>query len=567
MDGTFTMPDAAPPLTKELKKDKKKLDSLYSPFLMKFFGPTGVLVKAFDKIMTDTVMVQLIQLIRIVDALYSKATGQWKKDEKDKKEEAPDGKKKHWITEKWQKVIKSNFFQKTMGFLKSMATTNFITTLLTFLVLLKMGILQRFIPFIISVVGDAVQSLIGFLPQLAKMFWKILTETAPKIFSEIFRTIFKTLGIENETLLKFSDGLAKILPMLLTGLWLFDKISAVLPVFTIIGKVFSFLLWVVKAIWFVIEMIAFVTGIAVGWVVAIIAAVILIGVLVWKFRKEIWDFLKWIGNAFYDYVIAPITAIFVVLGSLFYDFVIKPIWDALVWVSGLFYKYIMKPVGKAISWVMKKFVALITSFIGIFKKAFKWIGDLLYKIFVAPIKSLFSALAAVAAPVIEKIQPIINFIKGIFDTVQGKAKWLLDSISETVKGIFQWFGGASAFGGYDWGRNISSGQQSEFLAKKAQLESNIYIQKAQEGKSLQQAKDEGVRFTDAQAKAYERMLEFKKENKDADLVDIMAAQSTGILEFLDGIKNSTENQNRAKDALNFFGSDTNTKSNTTKPTT
>lgn len=567
MDGTFTMPDAATPLTKELKKDKKKLDSLYSPFLMKFFGPTGVLVKAFDKIMTDTVMVQLIQLIRIVDALYSKATGQWKKDEKDKKEEAPDGKKKHWITEKWQKVIKSNFFQKTMGFLKSMATTNFITTLLTFLVLLKMGILQRFIPFIISVVGDAVLSLIEFLPQLAKMFWKILTETAPKIFSEIFRTIFKTLGIENETLLKFSDGLAKILPMLLTGLWLFDKISSVLPVFTLIGKVFKYLWVAVKGIWFVIQMISFVTGIAIGWIVLIIAAVVLIGVLVWKFRKEIWDFLKWIGNAFYDYVIAPITAIFVVLGFLFYDFVIKPIWDALVWVGGLFYTYIMKPVGKAISWVMKKIVGLITGFIGIFKKAFKWIGDLLYKIFVAPIKSLFSALAAVAAPVLEKIQPIIDFISGIFVTVQGKAKWLLDSISETVRGIFQWFGGASAFGGYDWGRNISSGQQSEFIAKKAQLESNIYIQKAQEGKSLQQAKDEGVRFTDAQAKAYERMLELKKENKDADLVDIMAAQSTGILEFLDGIKNSTENQNKAKDALNFFGSDTNTKSNTTKPIT
>ena len=85
MDGTFTMPDATTPLTKELKKEKKKLDKLYSPFLMKFFGPTGVLVKAFDKIMTDTVMVQLIQLIRIVDALYSKATGQWKKDEKDKR--------------------------------------------------------------------------------------------------------------------------------------------------------------------------------------------------------------------------------------------------------------------------------------------------------------------------------------------------------------------------------------------------------------------------------------------------------------------------------------------------
>lgn len=558
MDGTLVMPDVATPLTKELKKEKKKLDSLYSPFLMKFFGSTGTLVKAFDKIMTDTVMVQLIQLIRIVDALYSKATGQWKKEEKEKDPES-EKKKKHWITEKWQKIIKSNFFQKALGFLKSMATTNFITTLLTFLVLLKMGILQRFIPFIISVVGDAVQSLIGFLPQLAKMFWKILTETAPKIFSEIFRTIFKTLGIENETLLKFSDGLAKILPMLLTGLWLFDKISSVLPVFTIIGKIFKYLWVAVKAIWFVIQMIAFVTGITIGWIVAIIAAVVLIGVLVWKFRKEIWDFLKWIGNAFYDYVIAPITAIFVVLGFLFYDFVIKPIWDSLVWVSRLFYKYIMKPVGKAISWVMKKFVALITSFIGIFKKAFKWIGDLLYKIFVAPIQSIFQALASVAAPVLDKIQPIIDFISGIFDTVQGKAKWLLDSISETVKGIFQWFGGASAFGGYDWARNISSGQQSAFIKKKAELEQNKYVSTAQRGLNLEEAKKEGLTFTKDQEAAYNKMVDIKRANKEADLTDILAAQSAGILNFLDGVKNEKETSNTAESILKFVSNQTGTK--------
>lgn len=508
MDGTLVMPDVTTPAGKE----NKKLEKVYSPFLMKFFNYGGVLPKAISKVLEETVMIQLIQLLKIVDNLADKLTVRLKDDEKNEEKDS-EKKKKSWIVDKWQKIIKSNFFQKTIGFLKSLASVSFVTTLLTFLVLLRMGIIQRFIPFIISVVGDAIISLIKFLPQLAKIFWKILTETLPAILKEIFRTIFSMLGIENKTLLKFADFIADWLPLIVAGAWL---ISTLMPIISAVGAAISLLASPITLI-----------------VIAVVALV----ALVWTFRKEIWEFLKWIGNAFYDYVIKPIVKYF-------------------KWMGGLYYKYLVKPFIKAVKWIIQKNIQVITIFFNLFKKGFKALTDFFYKIFIAPVKSLFASLASVAAPVIEKVRPIIEFISKIFTTIKNKIETVFKSISDTISELFAWFAGAGAFGGVDWMR-LDEGQRSRYASKKAKLEKDRYVQAAQQGISVEQAKKEGLITTEEQARKYQELLTLKQENPNADIASILAAQSEGILKFLDGVKDNQEG--RASNALSFVQSNTGTK--------
>ena len=118
-------------------------------FLMKYFGPSGTFTVSVSKL-NGMLLSQFSRLLGLIEKLNFLFSDKNEKDDKEGKKDEGDKKKRSWITEKWQKIIKSNFFQKTLGFLKSLATVNFITQLLTFLILLRMGIFQTFIPFIVS---------------------------------------------------------------------------------------------------------------------------------------------------------------------------------------------------------------------------------------------------------------------------------------------------------------------------------------------------------------------------------------------------------------------------------
>ena len=558
MEPSLTMPDASIPQTKVLKKEKEKVDKIYGPFMMKFFSSTGSFTLAL-KTLHNQLMVQLTNMLDAMDVVATNTGDAQKFNEKEK---TPDKEKKKqsWISEKWQKVIKSNFFQKTLGFLKGLASVNFITQLLTFLILLRMGIIQKFLPWFLGIIGGAITTLIKFLPTLLKFFWNLLWNVIPGILKQIFRSVIDMFGLTNPIWKKISDVIAQFLPLLLAIIWavgfLAPIVSFIVSAVSVIGTVISVIGTVLSVIGSIIAFIFSPIGLIIAAVVGLVA-------LVWIFRKEIWNFLVWIGTAFYKYVISPIVAILTIIAMLYYEYIIKPLISFFTWLGGLFYNYVIAPIWKGVKWVFTKYIDMGKWVFKMMKKGFSTLVSFFTSTFVDPIKRLFSAIASIASPVIEALAPILSAIGSVFSTIKDKIKNVLGSISDIIQDIFKWFGGAAAFGGYDWA-TVGAEKRSQFMENKSKFETNKYVQMAQSGLTETAARAEveksGGKFDTWQ---YQNLQAVKAKNKDAELADILAAQASGILKFLDGVKEDDSSKTIGA-ALQFVTNNTSTQKNTVK---
>lgn len=515
MDG-LVLPDLTKPLTKKMKEESIKIEKLYSPFMESFFGQNnGAFTLAVGN-MVDNILNKLANMFEVMQGLYKESE---ETNERERRKEDPQREKKEsWIMERWQRVIKTGFFQQTLGFLKGIASVNFITQVLTFLLLLRLGIFQRFFPLITSVVGSALESLVKAIPEIVMWIWNMLNDTLPKIVSSLFTTVLKTAGVENEAFYKLADVLAKGLPMLLAMAWLFSKLGPVISAlssflvfikafpamvkgaiislgklilapFKLVGSVLSLIgLGIIK----LLALVGIVVSLP-AWVVGAIAvAVVAIGALIWKFRKQIGDFFSSVWEG---------------MKNIFFNLI-----DSLG-------EYISK------GWNM---------------------------IIVDPIKRVFRALKRLADPVFTKISPIINAISSIFGTIDIQINSMIDSIKSALDSMLDWFSDISSFGAYDW-MTMDSKKKQEFQSTRASLRENALVQFAS-GEISEEEAAKKLGRKDGSLSA-QQMAEVQKmwslqtgEFKNTDIATIIAASMEGVI---DKISTKSESQKRIVNTLTF----------------
>jgi phage-related protein len=109
-------------------------------------------------------------------------------------------KAKDLITKGWEKLIKMKWFDKITGFFKSMISnaSGWIQTLTAVIFLLKSGILQQLIPWVLQIGIQLLQTLIKWAPTILKFVWNIITRTVPALLKGLFNTIFDTIGLPKD---------------------------------------------------------------------------------------------------------------------------------------------------------------------------------------------------------------------------------------------------------------------------------------------------------------------------------------------------------------------------------
>ena len=516
MENSLVMPDFNKPLNKELKKEEMKVDKIYTPFMIKFFGGNGMFTMAI-KGLHNMLITRFTRLIEIVEDVYGEAQAGNKFDKKNEPKDQ-DKKKQSWITEKWQKVIKSNFFQKTLGFLKGMASVSFITTLITFLILLRMGIIQKFLPWFLSIIGSAIVGLIKFIPSLIKLFWNILTKIIPAILKAIFRTIFKMLGIENKTLLKFADFIAQWLPLLIAGIWL---ISTLMPIITTVAGVIG--------------------GLSLP-IVALVAAVALLGYLIydnWALIKPmLMDMFNEIKSFFNNYIV-PMLPYLKIVGKILFKII------GIIFMNMIkTFKFItLFPIK-----LIKGLIQFINAFINISKNAINIISGIFRNIFLDPIKRLFKSLSKATAPVLKKLSPVINMISNLFGTISSGVTSAMSTVTKVISDLLDWIGAVSDYGIMDYKEHKQQIESSEKEAAQS-----LVVQAAKTDATEQQLKATGQ----LTAKEIQDAIQLRELSKETGVsaTRLAAAAKTGLLTDLNDVN---AKQAKTVQAMNFSLSKTGT---------
>jgi len=589
MEDSFVMPDFNKPLSKELKKEEIKVNKIYTPFMIKFFGGNGMFTMAI-KGLHKMLITRFTRLIEIVEKVYGETESGNKFDKKNEPKDG-DKKKQSWITEKWQKVIKSNFFQKTLGFLKGMASVSFITTLITFLILLRMGIIQKFLPWFLSIIESAITGLIKFIPTLLKFFWKLLTKIIPSILKTIFRTIFKMLGIENKTLLKFADFIAQWLPLLIAGIWL---ISTIMPIITTVAGVIGALSLPIVALvaavallgyliydnWalikpmlmdmfneiksffnnYIVPMLPYLK--IVGKFLFKILGIIFMGII--KIIKAIILFPIRLIEGLYAFIIGAIAVFktgYIVLSNIFRSVFIDPVeifFKALstfiigaiavfktgyIILSNIFRSIFINPIKR----LFKALSTFIIGAIAVFKTGYIVLSNIFRSVFIDPIKRLFKALSKAAAPVLKKLTPVINMISSLFSTVASGVTFAMSTVTKVISDLLDWIGAVSDYGIMDYKEHK---QQIEASEKEAAQ--SIVVQAAKTDATEKQLKASGQ----LTAKEIQDVLQLRELSKETGVstTRLAAAKQTGLLTDL----NVSSKQTKTIQAMSFSLSKTGT---------
>jgi len=434
----MVFPDTRTGESKEIKKQMNMVDKVYSPFLSKFFASTGTVPKAILDLQT-ALSLRLVRMIQILEDLFEKTVDDSavaaklapKPDEKKKKEETD---------KRWYKIVKGKWFEKAAGFLKSLASVNFLTQLLGFIILLRMGLLQMVLPWLLSVVGGAITAIIKAIPALLKFFFNLLWVTIPEILKGIFRTIFKTLGIENKTLLKFGDMLAKILPMLIAIGFIWFKIGPyILKVISALGKIGPILAK--------LKIFGPMLKTMVGYLGKLNSGILKLGGILskfviktllpamWSFLVSLWGFVSSLLTAAAPLLLAALPFIAIVASLVL-------LWIYAEKVSDFFDNLVerfknLSTMGKILVSAISLIAFPITMFISLIygiAKAFKFFksngfAEVFKKIWIG-IKEGFSNI----------YKGIVSFFDSILNSILDKVKWIIDK-SKNIYGIITNFFG------------------------------------------------------------------------------------------------------------------------------
>lgn len=363
------------------------------------------------------------------------------KNEKEKKETST-------IRKFYIKLINSRFFQKLLSFVQRIATTSFITEFLTFLILLKYGVFNFFIPVLLSTLQDALLTLIHYIPTIVKFITTLLITTIPNLLKPvlmelatgIIRGILQLLGFQQKEIQNILQKLrtvlepvitvlSKILPSLFVILYFFPKvISIITGAFTLLKTIFTGLLSIGKILLFAGKILFTIFSSTAGIVVLIIAAIVGIGYLIYKYWDEIKKFFKQLVIVMWKYI--------KIAGKIIWKF---------------FQNYFINPI--------------------------KMIAQLFYDIFIKPLEPLFTAMSKLKSTALDKVSNIINWVTNQATKIANFFKEFLQGVTGVITDMLNYFSMMGDIGIIDWIR-MDDKKTSALLARKKQIEQSDVFYKA-----------------------------------------------------------------------------------------
>lgn len=434
MEGTLVLPDTSTAITPaEIRSKKTEVDKVYNPFMSKFLGDNGVITNTLTSI-KDILNLRFLGFEDMLDEQLVNQEKERKARERlepTKDEQSRDKKaKKKW----YQVLFKNKFFDSALGFLKSMATTSFLSEILALFIMLRMGLLQPVIKMVANMIGGIIKSLIEMTPAILKFIWHILWEFMPKVLGSVFDAILKTFGIENEFAKKISGLVAKFLPLIVAITVIATKLWA-------IGTAIA----------------SAVAGIALIPVL-IIAGLIALGIAIWYFWDDIikglsyvWEKIKegiaWIGNMFSN-LWSGITSGFMTILDFYLSIpslIEEKFYQFINWLGSAWDKLLYETLPEVWEGIQEMFFKIL--------KAFLW-----------PIRRLFSMLSRLFSPIINGITSMMKMLKPLFDGVEKILQPIKDFFSmlnrfiknttdmitsvfrDTMGPIFEWIENIATYG-------------------------------------------------------------------------------------------------------------------------
>jgi len=418
------------------------------------------------------------------------------KNEKEKKETST-------IRKFYIKLINSRFFQKLLSFVQRIATTSFITEFLTFLILLKYGVFNFFIPILLSTLQDALLTLIHYIPTIVKFITTLLITTIPNLLKPvlmelatgIIRGILQLLGFQQKEIKDILQKLrtvlepvitvlSKILPSLFVILYFFPKvISIITGAFTLLKIIFTGLLSIGKILLFAGKILFTIFSSTAGIVVLIIAAIVGIGYLIYKYWDEIKEFFKQLGIVMWKYI--------KIFGKIIWD-EIKKFFKQLGQLGIVMWKYIkifgkiiwdeIKKSFKQLGIVMWKYIKIFGKIIwkffqNYFINPIKKIAQLFYNIFIKPLEPLFTAMSKLKSTALDKVSNIINWVTNQATKIANFFKEFLQGVTGVITDVLNYFSMMSDIGIIDWIR-MDDKKKSALLARRKQIEQSDVFYKA-----------------------------------------------------------------------------------------
>jgi hypothetical protein len=230
---------------------------------------------------------------------------------------------------------------------------------------------------------------------------------------------------------------------------------------------------------------------------------------------------------------------------------LKIVGEILFKIIGIIFMHMIKTFKFIILFPIKLFKGLynfITGAIFAFKNGVNGISIMFRVTFLDPIKRLFKSLSKAAAPVLKKMQPVIDMISNFFSMIGTKINSMITSITKVISDLLDWIGAVSDYGIMDYKEHKQQIESSEKDAAQS-----IVVQAAKTDATEAQLKATGQ----LTAKEIQDALQLRTLSKETGVsaTRLAAAKKTGLLTALNDVNTA---QAKAVQALNFSMSNTGT---------
>jgi len=472
------------PATMQFKDTNEILSENFKSLLNQWRGIEKLLTKG------EKAQIEKLEKLRSL-------TEKWKKNEEliQKSNFDPQAKKTLLLRNKliylFYKYTNNKFFQKILSGVTTIAkgiadmAKNSFMKLLGFLMMMaifdpKGNLLRTILKFIINMAVWLIKTLATMLPTLIKTMADLISNVFPSILRDIVTTFFPELGrifrklskdLEKDfpvlswivgllgdafgpdgILYKFGISLSKMLPVLVAGFLILGAIMKFAPVLMTIFTVLKWIFIIVKfVIMGIVSLVSFIGIIP----TLIIAAIIVVGLLIWKYWDNIKAFFIMIGNYIVDFVVLikdKIFSFFGLIGSYIAKFALL-IFDKIMQIGSFIIDIVLLPI-KTLYKFSQKF---IKEALKLFAKIGKMLWDSTTKIFSGILKAVFKpmqfifdafkAIANVLAPV---VKPLLNALNAIWDLVKEKIIGAFNWVKRTFQYFIDMFKAISTFGIVDY---------------------------------------------------------------------------------------------------------------------
>ncbi|HRT03591.1 MAG TPA: hypothetical protein P5513_06590, partial [Candidatus Diapherotrites archaeon] len=269
----------------------------------------------------------------------------------------------------------------------------------------------------------------------------------------------------------------------------------------------------------------------VGIIVLIIAAIAIIGYLIYKYwdviKEKFIEFGKFIAQVFNEYIIEPIGKIITTFKELFTS------------ILNLFDNYIITPIGEIITTFKKLFKSILNLFNKYIIEPIKKVANTFFNFFISPLKGIMDSFSKIKAGAIDKISSIFDWLSSGVKDLGNLFKSFIKSVTSIIQEVIGYLSLISDIGILDWG-SLKSSERATILQRRKQIiENDIYYKKLM-GLSLTAQQEKQIDKN--KLAEYQKLFNLANE-RNIDFANLLAsAISKDLVENLDGIKVNTDMQ-------------------------